>query len=133
MALLSKDQILSADDRRYEVVEVPEWGGEVRLRSLTGRERDAFEASFQDTKGGKGKGSNLDNFRARLVAKCAVDESGKLLFANKSEVDQLGNKSVAALQRLFDKCNEMNGISEQDVEEMTEDFDEAPGENSTSA
>lgn len=132
MALLSKDDILNADDRRYEIVPVPEWGGEVRLRSLSGRERDAFEASFTETRGGKKK-DNIENFRARLVATCAVDESGKLLFANKAEVELLGNKSVAALQRLFDKCNEMNGISESDIEEMTEDFDKAPDESSTSA
>lgn len=132
MALLSKDAILSADDRRYAEVNVPEWGGSVRLRSLSGTERDRFEASFQETKGKAAK-DNMENFRARLVALCAVDEEGKLLFSNRQEVILLGNKSVAALQRLFDKCNEMNGISEQDVEELTEDFDEAPAESSTSA
>lgn len=132
MALLSKDQILTADDRRYAEVAVPEWDGSVRLRSLTGTERDRFEAGFQESKGKQAK-DNMENFRARLVALCAVDEEGKLLFTNRQEVVLLGGKSVAALQRLFDKCNEMNGISEQDVEELVEDFDEAPAESSTSA
>lgn len=132
MALLSAEEILNADDRRYEIVAVPEWGGEVRLRSLTGRERDAFEASLQDRKG-KSVKENVENFRARQVALCAVDAEGKLLFTNKQQVVMLGNKSVAALQRVFNKCNEMNGFSEQDVEELTEDFDEAPDGSSTSA
>ena len=132
MALLTADEILSADDRRYEIVDVPEWGGQVRLRSLTGRERDSFEASLQDRKG-KSVKENVENFRARQVALCAVDEEGKLLFTNKQQVVMLGNKSVAALQRVFNKCNEMNGFSEQDVEELTEDFDEAPDGSSTSA
>lgn len=131
MALLTADQILGADDRRYEIVDVPEWGGQVRLRSLTGRERDSFEASLQDRKG-KSVKENIENFRARQVALCAVDEDGKLLFTNKQQVVLLGNKSVAALQRIFNKCNEMNGFTEQDIEELTEDFDEAPDENSTS-
>lgn len=131
MALLSKDAIFAADDRRYEVVDVPEWGGSVRLRSLTAKERDNFEAGLQERRGGKVK-DNVANFRARLVALCAVDEDNKLLFTNRQEVELLGNKSVAALQRLFDMCNEMNGISERDIEELTEDFDEAPDESSTS-
>jgi len=129
MALLSADEILAADDRRYEVVEVPEWNGDVRVRSLTGRERDNFELSLQDGK----KGNTKENFRARLVALCAVDESGKLLFTNKQQVVLLGNKSVSALQRVFDKCNEMNGFSEEDIDELTEDFGGAPDESSTSA
>lgn len=129
MALLSADEILAADDRRYEIVPVSEWGGEVRVRSLTGRERDNFELSLSDGK----KGETKENFRARLVALCAVDADGKPLFTNKQQVIMLGNKSVSALQRVFDKCNEMNGFSEQDVEELTEDFGAAPDGSSTSA
>ena len=46
MTLLSKTAILCANDLQTEDVEVPEWGGAVRVRSFTGRERDAFEASM---------------------------------------------------------------------------------------
>ena len=46
MTLLSKSAILCANDLQTEAVEVPEWGDPVRLRSFTGRERDAFEASM---------------------------------------------------------------------------------------
>jgi hypothetical protein len=118
MALLSADEILAADDRRYEIVPVPEWNGEVRVRSLTGRERDNFELSLQDGK----KGNTKENFRARLVALCAVDADGKPIFTNKQQVVLLGNKSVSALQRVFDKCNEMNGFSEDDIDELTDEL-----------
>lgn len=126
------DQILAAEDRTYEVVSVPEWGGEVRLKSLTGAERDRFEQSLQEQRGGKTK-QNFDNFRARLIALCAVDEAGAPLFTNKQAVIMLGNKNVAPLQRLFNKCNEMNGLSDEDVEDLTEGFEEAPEGSSTSA
>jgi len=46
MSLLSKTAILAANDLKSEDIEVPEWGGAVRVRSFTGRERDAFEASM---------------------------------------------------------------------------------------
>ncbi len=54
MGLLTKDDILGADDLATEDVEVPEWGGCVRVRALTGTERDAFEAAmFRMPKPGK--------------------------------------------------------------------------------
>ncbi|MFD8117096.1 hypothetical protein [Streptomyces microflavus] len=129
MAFLTKDQILSAEDITVEVFPVPEWGGDVRLRMLTAAERDRFEASTIETRGGKQK-QNLANLRARLVALCIVDENGVRVFQS-GDVTRLGNKSASALQRLFDKCNEMNALSEDDIEELTEGFDETPGEGSS--
>lgn len=121
---LTRDQILSAPSRVYRDVAVPEWGGNVRIRSMTGTERDAFESSLTVTKGGKSK-PNTVNFRARLVALSIVDEDDKLLF-NPADVNALGQRSVAALQRVFDACNELNGISDEDIDELTSDFDVQP-------
>ena len=131
MSLLSRDDILNKDDRKTEEVHVPEWGGSVLVRSLSGRERDEFEASTVKIKQGKQE-QNYDNFRARFVALCVVDESGQRLFKTRQEVQMLGNKSVAALQRVFNKAQELNGMSEQDVEDLTESFDEGPDEDSIS-
>ena len=38
MALLSKEQILKSDDLKSEIVAVPEWGGDVKVRVMTGTE-----------------------------------------------------------------------------------------------
>lgn len=121
---LGRDEILDIDDIKTEVVPVPEWGERVavRLKVLSAAERDAFEASTVTVKGGRQK-PNLANLRARLVARCMVDEHGKRVFES-GDVARLGNKSSAALDRLFAKCQEINGFSEKDIEELTEDFDE---------
>lgn len=129
MALLSRDDIINVSDRKTVEVEVPEWGGSVMVRSLTGRERDNFEASNLNKNGGK---PDFANFRAKFVALCVVDESGKRLFATRAEIDMLGNKSAAALDRVFTEAQKLNAVSEKDVEDMTEDFDEAEDEDSTS-
>jgi hypothetical protein len=129
MALLNKHDIMTVDDLKTEEVPVPEWGGSVLVRTLTARERDEFEGSTVDKKTGK---PNLENFRAKLVSLCMVDENGKRLFESRADVAMLGNKSVAALQRVFNKAQELNGFSEEDVEELTEDFDGDPDEQSTS-
>lgn len=119
-----RDEILNVDDIKVYVVPVPEWGERVavRLKVLTGAERDAFESSTVNTKGGKAK-PNLANLRARLVARCMVDADGERVFQS-GDVARLGGKSSAALDRLFAKCQEINGFSEKDIEELTEDFDE---------
>lgn len=130
MALLSRDQILNADDLKTKDVHVPEWGGEVRIRALTGEERDRFEASTVQTRGSKTK-QNVENFRARLVSLCIINEDGLRTFSP-PDVKALGKKSVAALQRVFNACNELNGLSDEDVEELTEGFEGEATEASTS-
>jgi hypothetical protein len=129
MSLLSRESILAAEDRPFEDVSVPEWGGEVRVRGLSGRERDEFETSLYKNKGGK-QVENLTNLRARLVALSIVDEHNKRVFAD-TDVNLLGAKSAAALERVFKAAQRINGMTEQDVEELTEDFDEGRGETST--
>lgn len=127
MTLLSRDQILSADDLTHEDLPVPEWGGTVRVRSLTGTERDAFEVSVSPD----GKKTNLANVRARLVAKTVVDEQGNALFTD-TDVIKLGLKNAAALNRVWDVARKLSGLTEDDVKELVEDFDDAPSEPSTS-
>lgn len=130
MAHLSRDQILTADDLKTEELEVPEWGGSVLLRMLTGAERDAFEASTVQGKLGSQK-QNLNNLRARLLILCIVNERGEREF-NRNDIDALGAKSSVALQRVFNRCNEMNGLSDDDIEELTQDFATGPSVSSTS-
>ena len=45
VVFLNREAILAAEDLPRELVEVPEWGGAVYVRALTGAERDQFEAS----------------------------------------------------------------------------------------
>ncbi|MCI0685728.1 MAG: hypothetical protein L0Y54_00605 [Sporichthyaceae bacterium] len=128
--LLSRDAILAANDIRTVDVAVPEWSGAVRLRTLTGAERDAFETASVRTSG-KHVHTNLVNLRARLVAACAVDEHGARLFSE-ADVKALGAKSSAALDRLFDAARKLSRIGEDDVAELTADFTPAQDGGSTS-
>ena len=131
MSLLSRDAILGADDRRTEDVEVPEWGGTVRVRGLTGTERDAYEASIVSLRGDGSQHFTLQNARARLVALCACDEAGERIFTDK-DVKELGLKSAVALERVFDAARRVSGLSDDAVEKMAEDFGDAPSAASTS-
>lgn len=120
MGYLSADQILDAKDLPCEDVEVPEWGGTVRVRGLDGAERDKFEARFVGDDGkASTKGKALELYRARLVAACVVDEQGKRLFQGDAVVRRLGEKSAVALQRVCDVAMRLSGMSEDDQKELT--------------
>ena len=125
MAILSKDQIFSANDIKSEIIPVPEWGGEVIVRGLTGHDRDAWENALM-VRRGKRFEQNMEDFRARLVVLCVIDEKGERLFHD-GDVHQLTTKSAAALDRVYDKAAELSGISEKDVEDLTKDFAQGDG------
>lgn len=116
MPLLNKDAIKSSADLKSEVLAVPEWGGEVKVRGMTGTERDAFEASMF-VGDGKERKMNLDNMRARIVVLCCVDENGDRIFEN-GDVGWLGNKSGSALDRVYDVARRLSGMTEKDVKEL---------------
>ena len=130
MALLTRSAILAAQDIQTEEVEVPEWGGSVMVRGMTGAERDAFEESVL-TGRGKNRNVNLRNFRARLVVKSVVDKKGDRLFTM-ADIDALGAKSAAALGRCFDVATRLSGMSDEDVEELTKNSEDGQSDGSTS-
>lgn len=114
MGLLSKDAILAAPDLTHEDVPVPEWGGEVRVRVMTGAERAEFEAGTMVVRNGR-READLRNYQARLVALCAIDEHGHRLFSE-AEVESLGGKSSQALGRVFLVAQRINGLGLAAVE-----------------
>lgn len=135
MAILTKAQILAAEDLTTELVEVPEWGGEVLVRSLTGQARDQYEADFLLIDTSKGKPSydmDLENARARLVALSVVDEAGRLLFDD-DDVRELGKKSALALDRVYATAKRISGLSDEDVEELRKNSKRGRRGGSTSA
>jgi hypothetical protein len=127
MPILSRDAILTADDLAFEEVEVPEWGGSVRIRCLTGTERDNFEASVYKN----GETPDFRNVRAKLVAKTIVDEEGNRLFTD-NDVKELGRKSAGALNRVWEASSRLSGLSEDDIKELAGNSSAALTDDDTS-
>lgn len=115
MAILSRAQ-LDEIKLRIEELNVPEWGGSVLIREMTGTDRDAYEASVWGSKApqkGRDRDLNLANARARCVALCLIDENGQRLYKD-NEVYLLGKLPAAGLDRVFDRCRELSGITDAD-------------------
>ena len=134
-SLLTKAAILAADDLTTIDVDVPEWGGAVRIKSMTGAERDGFEDSLfvdvSDGKGGTKRVQNLKHLRAKLVAASLVDEDGTPVFTM-DEVASLAKKSAAALNRCFEAAQKLNGMGQPAEVEAKNDSPSAPSAASTS-
>jgi hypothetical protein len=137
--ILNRDAILAADDLATKTVEVPEWGGEVIVKALSGTERDAFEASLTKRRPiitGPKRGEletipDLANLHSKLVARCIVDESGARVFTD-GDVVELGKKSAAALARVFNAAAELSGIGEDEAQDAEGNSDADPSDGSTS-
>jgi preprotein translocase subunit SecD len=110
--MLTKQQILEANDLKTETVFVPEWGGDVNVRTLTGKELDAYEMSFV----GDGK-SKMQNIRARLIVRAVVDEQGQRLFSD-ADAEAIGERSGLALDRVYAVAARLNGRTDKEQKEL---------------
>lgn len=132
MTFLSAEQILGVNDREHEDVDVPEWGGTVRVIGLSAADRDAYEAALAaTTKGDATAMARLQNFRAKLLVKALVDEQGKRIFTD-GQAKELGTKSGKVIDRLFDVTRRLSGMGKDALEQGKDSSESAPSDDSTS-
>jgi hypothetical protein len=108
MKTLTLEDILSVNDTPAEEVEVPEWGGSVFVRGMTGGERAEFEDQVH-------KNLSLKNFKVDLVVNCTVDDEGNRVFQPKHKA-ALQAKSSKAIERIVTKIFEMSGLTAEGEE-----------------
>ncbi len=113
MTILTKQQILSSDDLPSETVEVPEWGGGVVIRSMTGRERDQYEETLLEGK--VGGDIRTKGLRSALLLVTCVDGEGNHLF---DSAEELEGKSAKVINRLWEVSMRVSGMTEEEVEEL---------------
>ena len=110
--MLTATEIVQAKDKATKVVEVPEWGGSVALRKLSGEERDFFDSEV--SKRVKKDGTvDLQGARTFLLTMVLVDEAGKAIFNTEEEKLSLNGKASDVIHRLFRIAQSMNGIGEE--------------------
>lgn len=108
MGTLNRDEILRREDFKLEPVDVPEWGGNVFVRTLRGDERDKLDTSFS---------KNPVGYRAMFCGMCVCDEKGQRIFSD-TDIHQLGQKSSIALDRIVTVGMRLNGLTGESVDEL---------------
>jgi hypothetical protein len=106
---LKRDAVFAALDLKTERIDVPEWGGTLLMRGMTGAQRDSFDQSSVSI----GVEHGLENFRARLLVACAVDEQGAALFSE-ADIATLSAKSGAVLDRLARIARRLSGLGAEE-------------------
>ena len=122
---LSKAAILAAKDTKLsEALPVPEWGGEVYIKTLSGTDRDAFEDAYAENK--------MKAFRCRFLVLTLCDDKGQRLFED-ADVADLGKKSSVVINRLFEAAWKHNAFTNEAVESRGEGSPDGQSGGSTSA
>ena len=102
---LTADSIFAAEDFNYADVECPEWGGTVRVRSLSGGQRSVITQRIQV--------KETDELEELLTVMGVVNEDGARIFTNK-DIEALKKKSNAPISRIAKKIMEISGIGNAD-------------------
>lgn len=118
--VVSKDAFIKNDDAEYSDVDIPAWGGKVRLKSMTGTQRDKYYADVFDD--GEVKGElGLTHMQTYILALSLCDENGNLWFQNPEEgIEILKHKNAASLEKAYRAAMKLNGIDVEAIERAQE-------------
>lgn len=119
MGMLDKKALLAKEV--LEIVKVNLGKGDfVYVRQMTGRERDKFEQSLiKENKAAEGGYEKaLDDFRAKLAVVTVCDEAGNLILSTNDASTLSQMMSAARLEKIVNKAQDLNKISEEDKENL---------------
>lgn len=122
MALLGKE-ILSRDTFTRKTIEIPEWGGEIVVRGLSGHEamtinQTAIEIA-DDRANGKFDAAKAERWEARTVVCGWINEDGSSVLSAQ-DVDALLGKETEIISRIAREIRILSGM------EKAKDEAEAP-------
>ena len=112
-----RDKIRKARDRTSEIVEVPEWGVIVEVRSMTGTQRSAIVTALTSDEDNK-----MEALWGGMLVSCIYDpETGDPVFKEDDAEWLLNEKSSTVLDRLSNVCLQVAGIVEGAVDDAGKD------------
>lgn len=100
--ILSLDEILDADDRKTEMVDVPEWGGSVKVRALSRRQVvDALQKCTNQRNG------DVDGVKLQmlLLVRGLVEPQ-----VSETDLERLEGKHAEPINRIVDRVKEISGM-----------------------
>ncbi len=111
--MLTREAILALKDLPEKEIEVPEWGGSVRIRSLTLSERFRWLKLQTENEGDYGAVLRLASLP--MITWAMIDDAGKPLFTEE-DVSALDGKNPDAIQKIHAEILKISGIGGTDIE-----------------
>lgn len=102
---LNREDIIACKDRKIVTVDVPEWGGTVHVRGMSGEERNSYEMLLYAK-----ETIDYSNVTARLLVRCICDDKGNRIFSDDDD-KMLGAKDANVLYRLAETAKQLSGLS----------------------
>lgn len=121
---LSSAAVLNAAPPAPVPVYIPELKGHLYVKALTVAERDEIEGRAL-----KGKTKSL---RSLVFVKAVVHPDNLGPMFTERDIPRLEKQPAGIISRVADKAFDLAGMSDKDVEDEAEGFDEAPGADDSS-
>ena len=105
--MLTADQIKTAQDVKTEEIEVPEWGGSIKVKAFTLAKRNEVMNGATDVGTGK---MDYEKFQVLSFIECCVDPK----FAP-ADFTALKEKSAVVMDRIMKKIMDLSGMQKPEV------------------
>jgi hypothetical protein len=112
-----RDQIMSAQDTHSELVEVPEWGVKLEIRSMSGASRAIL---MQGAVLSGGQVDMAQVYPDLIIQTCFDPETGEPVFQAEDR-DLILSKNGAILDRLAEVATRLSGFNENATDEAGKD------------
>jgi hypothetical protein len=115
--ILTADELLGVDDRPEQIVDVPEWGGAVKVRALS-------LGAFQDAQEACTVNGDLDEQKMaiEIIVRGVVDPP-----LTHEHAPLLRDKSVSALTSLMAEIAKLSAVTVEDLQAAERRFPDATG------
>ena len=100
---LTAESILAAEDFQYAEVDCPEWGGSVRVRSLSGGQRVTLKKAID---------AGRDDIDETICVMAIVDDEGNRIL-KQQQISELSKKSTAVISRIAIRVLEISGMRDR--------------------
>jgi len=123
-----RDQILAAQDRDSKIIDVPEWGVEVEVRSMSAGARIQLISDAYDADTGK---TDVVKIYPVIIVSCLHDpKTGQPIFTM-DDKEEVMNKSAAVIERLAQEAMGMSAMGDNSLTEAGKELLGNPSDDSS--
>jgi hypothetical protein len=105
-----REKILNVKAKE-EVINVPEWGVDVKIKELTAKDKYDISSKTTNMKTGV---VDISRMAAEFIIACTYDpETGERLF-EKTDVEAIGNMPSSGIDKVFEEITRINKLEDID-------------------